>query len=192
VDSGTTWQPWEGDPNLRATYPGGVQTLSNQTGDWGFTLPWTDSSSEIQLPGGGPLPGLLWNIIDPNPTTGVRVIYGATPQSIVGATKTTKQLISLAAPSTWQVGSVAYFATPIGQRRYVTVVFTSSNTTAALVFPAMATASWRCAFGCSSDDTTKTYAAIVDSTTKTETGATIHLSDVPPSGKTVWVDVEVY
>lgn len=192
LDSGTTWQPWEGDPNLAATYPGGVAATSNTSGDWGFTLPWTDSTSEVRLPGGAPLPDLMWNIIDPNPTSGVRTIYGATKQAVVGATKTTKQLITLASPDTWQVGSVTYRAVPVGPRRYKTVAFTSAGTSAALTFPDMGTAGWRFGHGIESDDATRTYAAIVDTATKTNTSGTIHLSDVPPAGKTVYVHVEIY
>ncbi len=192
LDSGTTWQPWEGDPNLAGTYPGGVAATTNGTGDWGFTLPWTDSVTEVRLPGGAPVPGLLWNIIDPNPVKGVRVIYGATKQAVVGATKSTKQLITLASPDTWQVGSVTYQATPVGTRRYVTVPFTSASPTASIIMPDYGSATWRLNFGFESDDAAKTYAAILDRATKTSTGGSLRLSDVPPAGKTVWVYVEVY
>jgi hypothetical protein len=192
LDSGTTWQPWEGDPNLAGTYPGGVAALTNVTGDWGFTLPWTDSTSEVRLPGGAPVPSLLWNIIDPNPVKGVRVIYGATKQAVVSMTKSTKQLITLAAPDTWQVGSVTYQAVPVGTRRYVTVPFTSASATASITMPDFGSSTWRCNFGIETDDATRTYAVVLDRASKTSTSATLRLSDIPPAGKTVWVDVEVY
>lgn len=192
-DSGTTWQSWEGDPNLAATYPGAIAATPDLSGNWGFTVPWTDSSSEVQLPGGAPVPGLLWNIIDPNPATGLVVYYGATKQMVVSTAKTIKELIALGSPDTWQVGSVTYTAVPVGPRRYVSVSFTSSSATASVVFPDIGSASWKFGCGVESDDASPTsYVPKVDTATKTSTGGTIYLSDLPPAGKTVLVHIEAY
>lgn len=193
LDGGTTWQSWEGDPNLASKYPGAIAATPNGSGDWGFSVPWTDSTSEVQLPGGAPVPGLLWNLVDPNPATGSIVYYGATPQSAVGSSKTVKELISLASPDTWQVGSVTYAAVPVGPRRYVTVPFTSSSAVASIVMPDIGSASWKFAYGVESDDAGDTfYIPKVDTASKTSTSGTIRLSDLPPAGKTVLVHVEVY
>lgn len=192
LDSGATWQPWEGDPSLSSTYPGAVAVATNSSGNWGFMLPWTDSTSETRLPVGAPSPDLYWNIIDPNPITGTRVIYGKLVQAIVSTAKTTKELITLASPNTWLVGSVIYTAVPIGTRRYVSLTFTSSSAIAGFSMPNIGTSSWKFTCGVETDDASKTYAAIIDSATKTATSATVHLSDIPPSGKIVTLHLEVY
>lgn len=199
-DSGVTWQNWQGDPNLEATYPGAIQALCNGTGDWTFTIPWTDDISETQLPGGAPVPDLLWNIIDPNPTTGPIVYYGATPSAVVGANKTIQELCALPSPDTWQVGSVTYTAVPSGTRRYASVAFTSASRVAAVVFPTIGTTAWKFAVGIESDDTPDNpeqgddvfYLVKLDTASKTDTGATVRISDLPPVGKTVLAHIEVY
>ena len=200
LDSGTTWQNWQGDPDLETTYPGAIKALCDGSGNWTFAVPWTDDTNETQLPGGAPVPDLLWNIIDPNPTTGVIVYYGATPSAVVAANKTIQELCALPAPDTWQVGSVTYTAVPAGTRRYVTVAFTSASRVAALVFPSVNSAAWKFAVGIESDDTPDDpeegddafYLVKVDTATKTDTGATVRLSDLPPVGKTVLAHIEVY
>ncbi len=194
-NGGTTWQPWEGDPNLRGgQYAGAITATTSSMGAWAFTVPWTDSAVEVRLPGGAPVPGLLWNIIDPNPASGPpRVIYGATPELVVASTKTTKQLITLAAPDTWLVGSVAYQAVPVGPRRFVTVSFTSASTTAALSMTDIGTASWKFGHGIESDDTDLNFYTVrIPTQSKTATSAAVLLSDLPPAGKTVRVHIEVY
>ncbi|TXH42065.1 MAG: hypothetical protein E6Q97_36260 [Desulfurellales bacterium] len=192
MNGGTLWQPWEGDPANSQTYPGAVTATTNSTGDWGFLLPWTDDPLETRLPGGALVPDLYWNIIDPNPITGVRVIYGKLPSAVVSTSKTTKELITLASPNTWQVGSVIYNATPSGTRRYVSMTFTPSSPTAGFTMPNIGTSAWKFTHGVESDDATKTYAPIVDTTTKTSVSGNVRLSDVPPSGKVVTVHLEIY
>lgn len=190
---GVTWQNWQGDPDLAGTYPGAISALTNGSGAWGFAVPWTDSASETRLPGGAPVPGLLWNIIDPNPTAGTIVYYGATPQAVVGAAKNIMELTTLPQPDTWAVGSVTYSAVPIGSRRYVTVPFTSASQSASLVFADMGTTAWKFSYGVESDDVSATfYLPQVDTASKTSTAGTIRISDVPPVGKTVLVHVEIY
>jgi len=193
LDSGTTWQNWQGDPDLETTYPGAIAAKTDGSGDWSFVVPWTDDPTETQLPGGAPVPGLLWNIIDPNPATGNIVYVGATPASVVGSTKNIMELTTLSSPDTWQVGSVTYSAVPVGPRRFVSVPFTSASAVASIVFPDIGSAAWKFGHGIESDDTGPTfYQAKVDSTSKTNTTGTIRLSDLPPAGKTVLVHVEVY
>lgn len=193
LDGGVTWQNWQGDPDLAGTYPGAISALTNGSGAWGFAVPWTDSASETRLPGGAPVPGLLWNIIDPNPTAGTIVYYGATPQAVVGAAKNIMELTTLPQPDTWAVGSVTYSAVPIGSRRYVTVPFTSASQSASLVFADMGTTAWKFSYGVESDDVSATfYLPQVDTASKTSTAGTIRISDVPPVGKTVLVHVEIY
>lgn len=192
-DGGTTWQSWEGDPNLASTYPGAISATPDSAGNWGFTVPWTDDATETQLPGGAPIPSLLWNVIDPNPATGPIVYYGATKQLAVGSAKTVKDLISLASPDTWQVGSVTYTAVPVGPRRLVSVPFTSSSAVASIVMPDIGSANWKFSCGVESDDAGDTfYIPKVDTASKTSTSGTIRLSDLPPAGKTVLVHVEAY
>lgn len=190
LNSGTTWQTWEGDPSLATTYPGAIAATTDTNGNYAFTVPWTDSASEVQLPGGAPVPGLLWNIIDPNPTTGTIVFYGATASAVVGASKTLKELIALASPDTWQVGSVAYVLAPAGNERFGSVSFTSASTSAAVVFPSLGTTSWSFTAGIQSDDTNQ-YTVRLNTASKTDTGATLELSDLPPVGKTVTVYLHV-
>ena len=195
LDGGTVWQPWEGDPNLKnGPYAGAITATTSGSGAWSFVVPWTDSALEVQLPGGAPVPGLLWNIIDPNTASGPpRVIYGATPELVVASAKTTKQLISLGAPNTWLVGSVTYTAVPVGPRRFVTVSFTSASTTAAISMADIGTASWKFGHGIESDDTDLNFYTIrIPTQSKTSTAATVLLSDVPPAGKTVRAHIEVY
>ncbi len=193
LDGGVTWQNWQGDPDLAGTYPGAISALTNGSGAWGFAVPWTDSASETRLPGGAPVPGLLWNIIDPNPTAGTIVYYGATPQAVVGAAKNIMELTTLPQPDTWAVGSVTYSAVPVGPRRVVTVPFTSASQSASIVFPDIGSAAWKFAWGVESDDATAAfYAPLVDTASKTNTSGAIRLSDLPPVGKTVLVHVEIY
>lgn len=124
-DAGATWALWEGDPNLDETYPGAISVSTNNNGDWSIDVPYTDT--EVQLPGGAPLPELYWNIVDPNsPTT--RVYTGQTASAVVGASKTTQELIALPAPDTWSLGPDTYYAVPAGVRRQATVSWTSSDT----------------------------------------------------------------
>lgn len=193
LNGGTTWQSWQGDPDLQGTYPGAISALTDPSGTWAFTVPWTDDPAETQLPGGAPAPALLWNVIDPNPATGPIVYYGATPSAVVGAMKSVMELTTLPQPDTWRVGSVTYAAVPVGPRRFVTVPFTSASQVASIVFPDIETAGWKFGWGVESDDEGEVfYAPKVDTGSKTNTSATIRLSDVPPLGKTVLVHVEVY
>jgi len=194
LDSGTTWQNWQGDPDLAGgEFAGCIRALCNGTGDWSFTVPWTDDPAETQLPGGAPIPDLLWNVIDPNPAPGQIVYYGATPSAVVGAAMAIMELTTLPAPDTWQVGSVAYSAVPVGSRRFVTASFTSASQTASLVFADMGTTAWKFNCGIESDDVSATfYTPQVDTASKTSTSGTIRISDVPPAGKTVLVHVEIY
>jgi hypothetical protein len=193
LDSGTTWQNWQGDPDLATTYPGAIAAVTNGAGDWSIVVPWTDNTNETRLPGGAPVPALLWNIIDPNPASGPIVYFGATKQSIVGPAQSIKGLTTLAAPDTWQVGSVTYSAVPVGPRRRVSVPFTSASQVASIVFPDIGSAEWKFSWGVESDDSSDTfYVPIVDTTSKTNTSGTLRLSDVPPAGKTVLVHVEAY
>jgi hypothetical protein len=189
TDGGTTWIPWQGDPVLKETHPGAIAKVCNSSGDWTFTIPWTDT----ECVSGTPNPPLLWNIIDPNPATGTVVYTGPTPASIVGAASTLKDLITLAAPSTWQVSGEAYTGYPVGDRRVTTVSFTaaSSTLTAGATWPAMAAATWKANLGIRTDDTSgASYTAQVDDTTRTTTGCNIVLSGLPPAGATVYVDIE--
>lgn len=193
LDGGTTWQNWQGDPDLAGTYPGAISALTNGSGAWGFAVPWTDDPAETRLPGGAPVPDLLWNVIDPNPTAGTLVYYGATAQAVVGAAKNIMQLTTLPQPDTWAVGSVTYSAVPVGPRRVVTVPFTSASQSASIVFPDIGSASWKFSWGVESDDVSATfYLPQVDTASKTSTAGTIRISDVPPVGKTVLVHVEIY
>lgn len=188
--SGGIWQPWEADPNLGATYPGAIAATTNTSGDWSLSVPYTDT--EIQFSLNSPEPPLVWSIADPNPATGPIVYFGKTPSAIMAMAKTTKQLIALAAPDTWNIGSAAYVLYPDGDRRYGTVAFTVS-TTAALVFPTVGTTTWRFIHGVESDEDApaQQYTFRVDRTSKSDIGATCYLSDIPPPGKTVYVHVEV-
>lgn len=194
LDGGTTWQSWQGDPDLKATYPGAIAAAVNGSGAWAFAkVPWTDDPAETQLPGGAPVPDLLWNIIDPNPATGPIVYFGATRELAVGAAKNLMELTTLAEPDTWQVGSVTYSAVPVGPRRFVTVPFTSASQVASIVFPDIGSASWKFGTGIESDDEGDTFYEVkVDTASKTNTSGTIRISDLPPVGKTVLVHVEVY
>jgi len=190
---GMAWQNWQGDPDLAGTYPGAISALTGGSGAWGFQVPWTDDASETRLPGGSLVPGLVWNIIDPNPTAGMLVYVGATAQAVVGAAKTIMELTTLPQPDTWAVGSVTYSAVPVGPRRIVTVPFTSAGQSASIVFPDIGSAAWKFSWGVESDDASATfYAPMVDSGSKTNTSGTIRLSDLPPVGKTVLVHVEIY
>jgi hypothetical protein len=195
LDGGVTWQSWEGDPNLSTTRPGAIKATTNGTGDWSFTVPWTDSAIETRLPGGAPLPDLFWIISDPNGNAGEINYFGKTPQAVVGASKTIKDLITLASPDTWAVGAVNYAAVPAGERRRGRVAFTALGpATASVSFPTIGTSGWRVAMGVSSDDTTveKTYFATLDEGSKTDVGCSVRISELPPAGKTVYVDIEVY
>lgn len=189
-DGGTTWQTWEGDPDLTLTYPGAIAATTDINGNFSFTVPWTDDPTETQLPGGAPVPDLLWNIIDPNPSSGALVFYGSTPSAVVGASKTLQELISLASPDTWQVGPVAYTLYPAGNERFGSVTFTSASTTAAITFPTLNTTAWSFTTGIESDDGEQ-YTVMLDTASKTDTGATLKLSDVPDVGKTVIVHLHV-
>lgn len=197
LDAGVTWENWQGDPDLAGSYPGAIRALCNGAGDWTFTVPWTDDPAETRLPGGALVPDLLWNIIDPNPSTGRIVYYGATKAAIVAAAKNIKELTTLASPDTWQVGSVTYTAVPVGPRRFVTVPFTSAGREAAIVMDSIGSAAWKFGHGIESDDAStdeddKFYLVKVDTNSKTDTGATLRISDLPPVGKTVLAHIEVY
>jgi len=186
LDLGVTWETWEGDPNLANTYPGAIAATTDVNGNYSFTVPWTDDPNETRLPGGALVPDLFWNIIDPNPTSGTIAFWGKTDTAIVGAAKTIKELITLALPDTWQVGSVAYAATPYADERFGAVSFTSSSTTGALTFPSIGTSDWSFSHGIESDDTNQ-YTVRVNTASKTDTGCTLELSDLPDVGKTVKV-----
>jgi len=193
LDGGTTWQSWQGDPDLAATWPGAIAGLTDSQGTWAFTVPWTDDPAETQLPGGAPVPGLLWNVIDPNPSTGPLVYFGPTRELVVGAAKNIMELTTLPEPDTWQVGSVTYSAVPVGPRRFVTVPFTSASAAASIVMPDIGSASWKFGTGIESDDDSDTFYEVkVDTASKTNTSGTIRISDLPPVGKTVLCHVEVY
>lgn len=194
LDSGTTWQNWQGDP-AQTRYPGSIATTTTGTGAWSFKVPWTDNANEIALPADSTLPPLTWQIIDPNPVQGAMFYTGATPELIVGAAKTIKDLTTLASPDTWSVsGTGAGFGTlPAGPRRYVTLAFTAvTGPQAGLTMYDIGTANWKYDAGISSDDPTKSYTLILDTTSKTPTAGTFYLSDIPPIGKTVYADIEVY
>jgi len=82
---------------------------------------------------------------------------------------------------------------PAGPRRYVTLAFTSvTGPQASLSMYDIGTSSWKYESGISSDDPTKTYTLILDTGSKTPTAGTFYLSDIPPAGKTVYADIEVY
>lgn len=191
IDSGTTWQNWQGDPNLASTYPGGIQVTAALDGTWSVALPWTDDPTECQLPVASPTPALKWNIIDPNPTTGRLVFTGETPAAIVGSTKTIQQLTALAPPNTWTVSGVTYRAVPIGPRRFQTLSFTTSSI-AALSMDDIGTNDWKFGYGIESDAPSSNYTLTLDTASKTSTAGSFYLSDVPPAGKTVKVHIEVY
>lgn len=181
-DGGTTWFTWEGDPDLSESYPGAIAATTDVNGNYSFTVPYTDT--ECVLPTGAPSPDLYWNIIDPNPTSGLLVFWGKTDSAVVGAAKTVKQLIALASPDDWQVGSVAFTAEPEGQERYGTVSFTSAGVAGAISFPSLNTTEWTFTVGIESDDG-KQYTINLDTGTKTDTGASVTLSDLPDVGSTV-------
>jgi hypothetical protein len=189
-DGGTTFQTWEGDPDIATDYPGGIAATTDVNGNYSFTVPWTDDPTEILLPGGSASPPLKWNITDPNPTAGTLVFTGATPTAVVGATKSIAELITLPSPDTWTVSGTASFGLPVADERYISVGFTSVSTAGALTFPSLGTASWSFTYGVESDDNNQ-YTCRVDTTNKTDTGAPVLLSDLPPAGKTVIVHFHV-
>lgn len=189
TDGGTTWTPWQGDPVLKDAYPGAIAKVCNGSGDWTFTVPWTDTECVSTAPN----PPLLWNIIDPNPATGAIVYTGATPASVVGATSTLKDLITLAAPTTWKMSGEAYVGYPVADRRMATAAFTSASSTltAGVSWPPMSAPTWKANIGIRTDDTSgASYTAQIDETTKTASGCSIVLSGLPPVGTTVYVDIE--
>jgi len=192
-DGGTTWQAWEGDPDLSGGLAGAIKATTNSTGDWSLTLPFTDDPTEIQLPVGASSPALYWNIIDPNPATGTVYYKGQTPATVVGAAATIKDLIALPSPDTWTVTGVAFSGYPVGNRRYAVATFTSPSNVAAVTFADIGTAAWRFNYGIETNDSGGTfYSVTVDSALKTSAGGTVYLSDVPPAGVTVTVPIEVY
>ncbi len=190
IDGGTTWQNWQGDIALLSTYPGAISATTNATGDWSFTVPWTDDATEFQLPLASPTPALKWNIIDPNPSTGIIVYAGETPTSD-GTAATIQELTALPDPDTWTVSSVTYRAVPVGPRRFVTIEFTSV-TVAALSMDNIGTSDWKFGHGIETDDTVSKYSVTLDTASKTATAGTFYLSDVPPAGKTVKAHIEAY
>lgn len=191
INGGTDWQNWQGDPNLAATYPGGIKISTAPDGGWSVSVPWTDDPTECQLPVASTTPALKWNIIDPNPSAGCLVYTGETPAAIVSSAKTIQQLTALAPPNTWTVSSVTYRAVPVGPRRFQTLSFTTSSI-AALTMDDIGTNDWKFSYGIESDVPSSSYTVTLDTASKTSTAGTFYLSDVPPATKTVKVHIEVY
>lgn len=188
TDGGTTWYTWEGDPDLSEQYPGAIAATTDVSGNYSFTVPYTDT--ECASPTGAPVPDLVWNIIDPNPTAGTLVFWGKTDSAVVGASKTIKELITLPSPDDWQVGAVTYDAVPAADERFAAVTFTSASTSGALSFVSLNQTTWSFTYGVESDDG-RQYTINLDSATKTDTGASVTLSDLPAVGKTVIVHFHV-
>jgi hypothetical protein len=187
-DAGATWFTWEGDPNLKTTYPGAIQTTTNSTGDFSFSVPFSDT--EVAFSGLAPTPALVWNIIDPNGPAGVKVFYGPTLAAIVAASKTLKQLLGLALPNTWQVATTAFTGYPLGLRRSGAVTFTSSSDTATATWPDIGTAAWKMSWSIHTDDS-QPFAPSITKGSETNTGCSIVISALPAAGKSVVLDYEV-
>jgi len=174
-----TWVAWEGDPDLVDTYPGAIAVAVNQsTGAWSVTVPFSDTECQFVGAVGPGVPPLYWNIIDPNPTSGVKVYYGQTLSAIVTATNTLRGLLNLGSPNTWQIASTSFILYPYGTERIGSVTFAAGVGSAAVSFTDIGTSSWRFTHGIESTDTGSATFRI-DPTTKTATGATCYLSTPP-------------
>lgn len=187
---GSDWVAWEGDPDLEQTYPGAISATVNGSGQWTFAVPYTDT--ECVLPTSAPSPALEWQIIDPNPQSGVVYYRGKTDFAVVGASQTIKDLISLPSPNYWTVSGTAYNGYPVGTERLTTVTFPASTSSASASWASIGGTGWKAVFGISSDDTANNYTCTLDETTKTDVGVTVRIDPAPPVGKSVSVDMRVY
>lgn len=187
---GSDWVAWEGDPDLETTYPGAISATVNGSGNFTFAVPYTDT--ECALPTSSASPELEWQIIDPNPQSGVIYYRGKTEFAVVGASKTIKELITLASPDDWVVSGTAYNGYPTGTERFSTAAFTSSSTATTVSFPSIGTASWKHAIGVETNDPTGVYKVTIDLSTKTDIGASITVDPPVPLGYTVYAYVRAY
>lgn len=186
---GSDWVAWEGDPDLEQTYPGAISATVNSSGQWTFAVPYTDT--ECVLPTSAPSPALEWQIIDPNPQSGIVYYRGKTDFAIVGVSQTIKDLISLPSPNYWTVSGTAYNGYPVGTERRSTAAFTSGAATASATWPSIGSTAWKCETGIRSDDLTNVFKVTIDETSKTDVGATVNIDPPPAAGKTVYVDMRV-
>lgn len=189
LDASGNWKSWVGDPDITA-YKGAIKAAVNMsTGAWAFTVPWSDNEVKFSLLSSAP--SLVWNIIDPNITGGTKVYYGPTLQAIVGGSKTLKELLLLASPDTWTATAANYTGYPNGPRRQVSVTFNAGVSAQTASWPTIGYSTWRFSHGIRTDDT-NTYAVKVDKGSETDTGCTLTLSQAPPVGKSVQVDLEIW
>lgn len=187
---GSDWVAWEGDPDLEDTYPGAISATVNGSGAFTFAVPYTDT--ECALPTSSASPELEWQIIDPNPQSGIVYYRGKTESAVVGASKTIKELTTLASPDDWVVSGTAYAGYPIGTERLAVVGFTSASATSAASFTTIGTAAWQFTAGISSDDTGNVYSVTVDESSKSATGCNLTIAPPVPVGNTVFVYLRVY
>jgi hypothetical protein len=190
--AGGTYIPWTGDSELIDTeYEGGIRAAVNaSTGGWSFSVPFSDT--EIQLVGAtGPgTPALQWNILDPNVSTGLKVYYGPTLSATVSTSKTMQELLALSSPNTWQIASSSYILYPYGTERIGSVSFAAGVASASVSFADVGTTGWRFTCGLETDDSGVT-GVVIDSASKSSTGATLSLSAAPAAGKSATVHMWV-
>lgn len=185
-----TWLSWEGDPDLLATYPGGIQVPINMsTGAWSASVPFSDTECQFVGAVGPGVPALKWNIIDENVVSGEKVYYGETLAADMGATKTLRELLNLGTP--WQIASTSYTGYPYGTERITSVAFAAGVSSAAATWASIGTNAWRClGMSLRTDDTGITGAKILTGS-ETDVGCTVELSAAPAAGKTAQVDLVV-
>lgn len=187
-----SWIPWVGDPDLDGgAYDGAIAAAVNlSTGGWSLTVPYSDT--EIQLSGAaGPgTPALNWQIIDPNVTSGLKVYSGPTLAAVIGASKTLRELLALAAPDTWTIHSASFTGYPYGTERLASVSFAAGVSSAAATWADIGSSTWKTTGSLRTDDTGITGWKILTGS-ETATGCTVELSAAPGSGKTARVDLWV-